>query len=399
MWDALGVAQIVQKMEADGRTVAGWVKTMLDAGCDTFYRTDETGRVTGFFDWDTGRYRNLPPAARRVTAAGLRAQQRPVAENAGASLLNMGDGVLLLEFHSKMNTLDEAVIEMMAEARRVLAEDDSVVGLVVGNDGENFCAGANIAVVAGAAEQGQLEQIRAAVTSLQNTLTAFRYSPKPVVTAVHNRALGGGAEVVMGGWRAVAHAESYIGLVEPGVGLVPAAGGVTALVRRILSAAMRVPHTDPLPAAQQILQTIGMAKVGGSAAESRALGYLRDTDRVVMNRDHLLFAAKQEALSLAAIAAGPPAPAQLFAGGRDLLAALESGVWMMQQAGFISAHDALIGRKLAFIIAGGDLSAPQWVDEQHFLNLEVDAFIELAATEKTQARIRHMLKTGKPLRN
>jgi 3-hydroxyacyl-CoA dehydrogenase len=234
---------------------------------------------------------------------------------------------------------------------------------------------------------------------LQETLLAFRRSPKPVVVAVHSRALGGGAEVVLGSSRVVAHAESYIGLVETGVGLIPAAGGVTEFVRRQLSPAMRVNHTDPLPLAQQILQTIGFAKVGASAAESRVLGFLTGQDRVVMNRDQLLYEGKQEVLAMAAQGYTPPPATDLFAGGRDLLAALKAGLWQLRQAGQISGHDALVGGKLAWIIAGGDLSAPQWLPEEHFLALELEAFIELATTEKTQARIRHMLDTGKPLRN
>jgi 3-hydroxyacyl-CoA dehydrogenase len=271
--------------------------------------------------------------------------------------------------------------------------------MVIGNEGEAFCAGANLFVLVMAAQQGMLDQVETQLKNLQNILLAFRYSPKPVVVAVHNQALGGGAEVVLGGSRVVAHAESYIGQVEPGVGLVPAAGGVTGLVRRILSKAMQVPHTDPLPLAQTILETIGMAKIGTSAAESAELGFLEATDRIIMNRDHLLYEAKQEVLVMVAEGYIPPAPAQLYAGGRNLYATLKMGLWLMQQSGAITEHEALIGNKLAYIISGGDLSASQLVDEQYFLNLEREAFLELLKTEKTQARIRHMLEQGKPLRN
>jgi 3-hydroxyacyl-CoA dehydrogenase len=162
---------------------------------------------------------------------------------------------------------------------------------------------------------------------------------------------------------------------------------------------MQVQHADPLPLAQQVFETIGLAKVGTSAAENRELGFLGPHDRIVMNRDQLLHEAKQEVLSMVAAGYVPPPPAQLYAGGRDLYAALKMGVWLMQQGGFITEHEALIGDKLAFIIAGGDLSAPQWVDEQYFLDLEGRAFMELVATEKTQARMWHMLQEGKPLRN
>lgn len=398
LWDALGVAPTVLKMEESGHTIAPWVKEMLAAGCESFYRV-ENGRVTGYYEWNTKAYIDLSPHPKQINIDTLRSQNRELERNNSASILDMGDGVLLLEFHSKMNALDEDVIKMMGQAQTMLEQDDSHVGLVIGNEGENFCVGANLFLIAMTAQQGTTGQLEQMVQAVQQALLAFRYSPKPVVAAVHGRVLGGGAEVALAASRVVAHAESYIGLVEPGVGLVPAAGGVTALVRRILSAGMQVNHADPLPLAQQIFETIGLAKVGASAAESRDLGFLTPTDRIVMNRDHLLYEAKQEVLSLAAHGYTPPAPAQLYAGGRNLKAALKMGVWLMQQAGYISQHDLLIGNWLAHIIAGGNLSGEQWVSEQYFLDLERRAFVELAATEKSQARMWHMLKEGKPLRN
>ena len=398
LWDALGVADVAARMAADGLPVADWVNTMLGHGIDSFYRVED-GRVTGFYNWDSGGYCNLPPTPKQLHLADLRRDRRRVAGNAGASLFDAGDGVLLLEFHSKMNTIDLDIIALLAEARHMLAVRDDIVGLVIGNEGDNFCAGANISLVAMAAQQNRLDQIETALHSLQETLLAFKYSAKPVVVAVHNRVLGGGVEILLGSTRVVAHAESYIGLVEAGVGLVPAAAGVTTLVERRLSQIMRRQAADPLPGAQQILETIGLAKVSGSAAEAVEPGYLRPTDRIIMNGNHLLHEAKQEVLALVATGHTSPPPAQLYAGGRDLFAALKQGVWTMQQSGHLSDHDALIGEKLAYIIAGGDGSAPQWVNEQHFLALESAAFLELAVTEKTQARIEHMLETGKSLRN
>jgi 3-hydroxyacyl-CoA dehydrogenase len=398
LWDMLGVAETAATMEASGHAVAGWVKEMLAAGCDSFYRR-ENGRIAGHYDWNAKAYAGLPANPKQIKIDDLRRAGKELHRNDSASLLDMGDGVLLLEFHSKMNSIDEAMVNMMAQAKSLLDTDDAYVGLVIGNEGENFCVGANLFMVAMAAQQGMLDQIEKMGIALQNVLMAFRYSPKPVVAAVHQRALGGGAEIVLGASRVVAHAESYIGLVEPGVGLVPAAGGITTLVRRILSSGMRVEHTDPLPLAQQIFETIGLAKVGSSAAESRELGYLAPNDRIVMNRDHLLFEARQEVLNLVKSGYAPPPPAQLYAGGRNLKAALKMGVWLTRQANYISDHDALIGEKLAHIIAGGDLSGEQWVSEQYFLNLERRAFLELATTEKSQARMWHMLQSGKPLRN
>jgi len=220
-----------------------------------------------------------------------------------------------------------------------------------------------------------------------------------VVAAVHGMALGGGAEIALGCSRIVAHAESYIGLVESGVGLVPAGGGLKELVRRSISAVMENPEADPLPAAQKILETVALGKVSSSAAEAADWGFGGANDRVVMHRDHLLDEAKQEVLAMVADGYLPPPPARLYAGGRDLYAALKIWAWSMQQAGYASDHDVLVVDKIARVVAGGELSAPQWVSEEYFLGLERDAFAELAATAKTQERIRHMLETGKPLRN
>jgi 3-hydroxyacyl-CoA dehydrogenase len=398
LWDKLGVAGAVARMEADGLSVAPWVKEMLAGGYDRFYQV-EKGRVTGFYDWVSKQYQPLPAEPKQITIDDLRNAGRVLQQNSSASILDMGDGVLLLEFHAKMNAIDEEMIEMMVRAKSLLDQEDQYVGLVIGNEGQNFCAGANLFAIGLAAQQGMFDKIDELVRTVQNVLTGFRYSPKPVVVAVHQRALGGGAEIVLSGSRVVAHAESYIGQVEPGVGLVPAGGGVAALVRRIISKGMQIEHADPLPLANKVFETIGLAKVGASAAESRELGFLGPDDRIVMNRDHLLYEAKQELLHMVAEGYVPDPPAQLYAGGRDLKAALKMGVWLMQQASYISEHDRLIGDKLAHIICGGDLSGPQWVDEQYFLDLEREAFVELARTEKTQARIWHMLEHGKPLRN
>jgi 3-hydroxyacyl-CoA dehydrogenase len=397
LWDKLGVAAAAARLEASGREVAPWVKAMLAAGCNSFYRV-EAGRVTGYYDWHSRAYKDMPANPRHIMIANLRDAGRERHQNNRASIHDLGDGVLLLEFHAKMNAIDDDLVKMMAQAQAMLANDD-YVGLVIGNEGENFCVGANVFVVATAAQQGRFDRIEQMGRAFQKVLHGFRYSSKPVVVAVHSRALGGGAEIVLNASRVVAHAESAIGLVEPGVGLVPAGGGVAALVRRLISPGMQVEYADPLPPAQTVFETIGLAKVGASAAENRELGFLGPGDRIVMNRDRLIYEAKQEVLSMVAAGYGPPPPAQLYAGGRDLYAALKMGVWLMQQGGFITEHEALIGDKLAFIIAGGDLSAPQWVDEPYFLDLESRAFMELVATEKTQARMWHMLQEGKPLRN
>jgi 3-hydroxyacyl-CoA dehydrogenase len=398
LWDKLGVAETVQKMEASGLTIAPWVTAMLAAGHETFYQYDH-GKAISYYDPVSQSYKAIPQDPRKIIIDDLRAAGKELKRNGSASLLDLDDGVLLLEFHAKMNALDDDIMKMMITARQKL-DEDGVKGLVIGNQGENFCVGANIFTMAVGAQQGMFDQIDQAAKTLQDILMAFRYSPKPVVAAPFGMALGGGAEVVLAASRCVAHAESYIGLVEVGVGLIPAGGGIKELVRRIMSKGMQVSeYTLPLTLAERIFETIGQAKVGTSAAESRELGYLSDQDRIVMNRDFLLHEAKQEVLTMVEEGYTAPVPAKIFAAGRDTLAALKLGVWMYQQGGYLSEHDTLIGDKLATAICGGNLSAPQWVDEQHFLDLERAGFVALTKEAKTVQRMWHMLQNSKPLRN
>lgn len=398
LWDLLGVEETADRLEASGVEVAEWVKEMLFAEIGSFYRRED-GWVTGYYDWNGKQYVDLLYDEHHIRVEDLAKLEEPQASNESASLHNLGDGVLLLEFHSKMNAIDAGIIEMLERAALELAEGDQF-GLVIGNDGPNFCVGANLVEVVTAAGAGDIESVRAMTDRLQKALQALRYGPKPVVAAVHGMALGGGAEVALGCDRIVAHAESYIGLVEAGVGLLPAGGGLKELVRRTLGPVMAAdPGADPLPLANGLLETVAMAKTSTSAAEARELGFLGEADVIVMHRDRLLHEAKRQVLAMAEGGYLPPAPLRLWAGGRDLLAALEIAVWSLAQAGFASEHDALVARKVARVISGGDGSAPEWLDEQHFLDLEGDAFAALVATEKTQERIQHTLKTGKPLRN
>jgi 3-hydroxyacyl-CoA dehydrogenase len=397
LWDKLGVAATADRMEASGIEVEEWVKEMLFAEIDSFYRIED-GWVTGVYDWTSQSYTDLLYDEHHIRVEDLHKSAKPLAQNRSASLHDLGDGVLLLEFHSKMNAIDGDLITMMRTALTHL-ESDAYYGLVIGNDGPNFSVGANLKFVGQAALAGDLDSIRAGTQELQEALQAFRYASKPVVAAVHGMALGGGAEIALGVSRIVAHAESYIGLVEVGVGLVPAGGGLKELVRRVVGPVAENSQGDPLAAANRLLETVAMAKVSSSATEALEMGFLGPRDRIIMHRDHLLFEAKQEVLAMMSDGYLPPPPARIWAGGRDLFAALKIAVWSLVQAGWASEHDALVAEKVAWVLAGGDLSTPQWVDESYFLELESEAFIELVGTEKTQARIRHMLETGKPLRN
>jgi 3-hydroxyacyl-CoA dehydrogenase len=397
LWDEVGVAETVAKMKADGYEVAPWVEAMLARGQSTFYQK-VNGQLVGAFDWAEQAIAGISPPVGVLRVEDLHRQGAEVERNKSASLLDAGDGVLLLEIHSKANAIDDGVVLMMEKAVEVLA-DDAWLGLVIGNDGANFCVGANLMGVGQLAAQGDWAGIDEASRRLQMALSGLRQCSKPVIAAVHGMALGGGAEIALGVDRVVAAAESYFGLVEAGVGLLPAGGGLKELVRRHLNPVMAPPEGDPLPVAQKLLELVAMAKVSGSAAEARELGFLGPNDRIVMNRDFLLAEACQEVLTMAADGYVTPAPGLLWAGGRDLLAVFEIAVWSLAQAGFASPHDALIARNVGKVLAGGDASASSWLPEEHFLRLEREGFVALVKTEKTQARMKAMLETGKPLRN
>ena len=397
IWDALGVADGIKYIQEAGQDVADWVTEMSNAGVDSFYRTDDAGRVVSFYDWDATEHRPLPEMDGHIEVANLRRANDPVASNRSASLHDLGEGVLLMEFHSKANAIDDDMVAMFETARQQL-DDGDWVGLVIGNDGSNFCVGADLRMVLGAAKEGDSDGIQQGSRRLQNALAALRRHRKPVVAAVHGMALGGGAEIAMAADRIVAHSESYIGLVEVGVGLLPAGGGLMELVRRVVNPVMQVDHADPLPPLQKVFETVAMAKVSKSAEDAREMGFLRSSDRVVMHRDLLLSEARDEVLDLAD-GYVPEPEAVLYAAGRNLLAALDVGAWSLAQSGWASPHDVHIAHRVAHVLCGGDGSMPERLPESHFLQLEAEGFAALAVTKKTRERMEFMLKTGKPLRN
>jgi 3-hydroxyacyl-CoA dehydrogenase len=395
-WDALGVAETAERIRAEGVTLPGWIDQMLESGHPSFYRTDDRGQ-TSAYDPRTGAYRSAPLDPQAIVLRDLKASGKEVRRNASASLIDLGDGVLCLEFHSKANSLDADVTEMVRQAKEEV--ERNWTALVVGNQGQHFCAGANLVFVAQSAQAGELDAIERLIHDTQDAFMGLRHCRRPVVSAPFDMALGGGAEVTMAGARVCAHAEAHIGQVEPNVGLVPGGGGCKELLRRVVSPAMRVPGTDPLPILQQVLLTIAGSRVSGSAAEARELGFLADADHIVMNRDHLLAEAKGLALSLAPGYRPPEAGPVIWAGGLRVLAGLQLVIDQLVAAGRASEHDARIANHLAYILAGGDLSEPQWVEEQYILDLEREAFIALCHEPKSIERMWAMLKTGQPLRN
>ena len=397
IWDAIGVRESVARMEADGYPVAGWVHQMLAGGFETFYRHDKRGIVNGYYDPASGGYCDLPVDKRVMVVENLKAAGKVVEQNPGADLVDMGDGVLLLEFHTKANALDGDIMAMAQRGLERLNTDFDA--LVIGNQGQHFSAGANIMLIVMMAQQGQWDELGKVIADGQAIIQALRYAPKPVVTAPFGMALGGGAEMTMAGARSVAHAELYIGLVEFGVGLIPAWTGTKEMLRRVVSPVMETPNADVLPHLQKAFEQIALAKVSESAKQAREMGFLGASDPIVLNKDHHLAEAKRIALEMVAGGYRPMKPQKVWAAGRDALGALRMAVWQMVQAGYASEHDGKIANKLATVLTGGDLSAPGWVDEQYILDLEREAFISLAGEPKTQERIWHMLQNNKPLRN
>jgi 3-hydroxyacyl-CoA dehydrogenase len=324
-------------------------------------------------------------------------REKVVKKNAGASLVDLGDGVLALEFHSKMNAIGGDTIQMIHAGVKEAALNFSA--LVVGNEAPNFSAGANLMLLLLEAQEGNWDEIDIAIRAFQGATQALRFADVPVVVAPAGLTLGGGCEIALHGDRIQAAAESYIGLVEVGVGLIPGGGGTKEMLARAVDG-LPPNHGDVLPFVQRVFETIGFAKVSTSAADARRLGFLDEADRITMNRERLIADAKACALDRAREGYQRPAPrANILVGGDSVLAALKLGIHLAWRAGRITDHDAVVGRALANVLAGGALPHQTTVGEQYLLDLERDAFLKLCGERKTLERIQHTLKTGKPLRN
>jgi len=396
IWDMLGVKETMKRMKAEGYPAAKWVDEMLKNGVETFYQYKGDNKV-GAYDVSKKKYVKFKASEGFVFLKDLRGTKKEISKNAGASLYDIGDGAALVEFHTKMNALDDDIFAIASEALDRL--ENEFDGLVIGSEADNFSAGANLFMVVVAAQQGMWDQLDGAIRRLQGLNMRMRYSPKPVVIAPAGLALGGGCEITMHGSRVVAAAETYIGLVELGAGVIPAGAGTKEYMRRIINPAAKVESAETFPFIQKAFLQIGQAKVAVSAEEARSMGILGPQDRVVVNRDHLLTEAKKEALHMAASGYRPPAPELIYAPGRDMYGAMKIGAWAFKEGNYITEYDSHIASKLAYVMAGGDLSKPTWVSEQYILDLEREAFLSLCGEEKTQARMWSILQTGKPLRN
>lgn len=392
-WDAISVKKGVELIESLGQKPAQWVYDMLDAGFDSFYKVENGKRL--YYDIPTKSYKVIPGTDAFIILENL--SSNVVWKNSDASIYDLGDGILNVEFRSKMNTFGQGVSEALMKGI-TLAEKD-FRGLVVGNDStEAFSAGANLAMLFMFAVEQEFDEVNMMIAQFQKLITRLRYSSVPVIVAPHTLTLGGGCEAVLHADRVVAHAESYIGLVEVGVGLIPAGGGTKEMAAR---ASDLYQTGDPeLNILQSMFMNIATAKVSTSAQEAREMNYLRPTDQIVLNRSRLLAEAKQAAIELADNGYTQPKPrTDIKVQGKTGIALFKAGITAMRMGNYISDHDVKIADKLAYVICGGDLSSPQNVSEQYLLDLEREAFLSLTGEKKTLERIQSLLTGGKALRN
>ncbi|HLA95901.1 MAG TPA: 3-hydroxyacyl-CoA dehydrogenase/enoyl-CoA hydratase family protein [Pyrinomonadaceae bacterium] len=395
-WDAIGVAESAERMRKEGQAIPASVEKMLASGATSFYKNESGNR--SFYDLVVGEYKPMPDRHGVTVLKSVKERTGVIKSNPGASLIDLGDGVACLEFHSKMNSIGGDTVSMMNFSLDEV--EKNFKGLVVGNQGGNFSAGANIMMLLLAAQEEEWDDINLMVATLQRTIMRLRYSAKPVVTAPYGMTLGGGCEIAMHGNKARAAAETYLGLVEVGVGVIPAGGGTKEMTMRAMDAAKATPDADPLAFLKKAFELIGMGKVATSAQEAKAWGFFRDIDSISMNGDRLIADAKQDVLNLDSAGYVPPVQREdIFVMGESGQAAMKLALHMMKQGGFISDHDELIGKKLANVMSGGSMNHSAYVSEQYLLDLEREAFVSLCGERKTQDRIAAMLKTGKPLRN
>jgi 3-hydroxyacyl-CoA dehydrogenase len=383
-------------MRAEGQAIPANVEKMLAAGATSFYK-NENGNLS-FYDLVAGEYKPLPERPGVVVLKSVKERTGVIKTNPGASMIDLGDGVACLEFHSKMNSIGGDTVAMMNFALDEV--EKNFKGLVVGNQGGNFSAGANIMMLLLAAQEEEWDDINLMVRSLQNAIMRLRYSAKPVVVAPYGLTLGGGCEMSMHGNKIRAAAETYMGQVEVGIGVIPAGCGTKEMTMRAMDAAKKTPDADPLAFLKKTFELLGMGKVATSAQEAREWGFLRDSDSISMNGDRLIADAKQEVLNMDASGFIPPVKREdVFVLGESAQAAMKLALHMMKRGGYISDHDELIGKKLANVMSGGTMNHPAEVSEQYLLDLEREAFVSLCGERKTRDRIAAMLKTGKPLRN
>ena len=386
VWDALGFEATARRIESEGRPLPENIQRMLSSGAKSFYRpADRDGAPhTEYFDLCRATYNEIEERPGILALTDVKRARGVMKKNAGASLVDIGDGVLCLEFHSKMNSIGGDQVAMIHAG--IEETTRNFQAMVIANEGENFSVGANLMLVLLAAQEGEWDELNATVNAFQQANMALKYAPKPVVAAPFGMTLGGGCEIALHAARVQASAELYIGMVEAGVGVIPGGGGCKEAILR-------------LGDAKRAFELIGYAKVSSSAEEARHLGLLRDGDTVSMNRERLIADAKAQALAVAENYAPGVARQDIKVGGDNTYALLKIGLYMARQGNYITEYDTVVGEKLAYVLSGGRSTGEETVSEQYLLDLEREAFLSLCGRPETQQRMQHMLKTGKPLRN
>ncbi|KML45330.1 3-hydroxyacyl-CoA dehydrogenase/enoyl-CoA hydratase family protein [Cytobacillus firmus] len=392
-WDAIGVEKSVRKMEEAGEEVPAWVKEMLEKGINSFYKEEEGQK----YFYHNGEYRLIEENPKVINLKQLKKQKGVIKKNTGASLVDIGDGVALLEFHSQSNAIGLDIIQMINFA--VDEVEKNYKGLVIGNQGKNFCVGANLGMILMEAQDDNIYELDMVVRHFQNAMMKIKYSAKPVVAAPFGMTLGGGAEVCLPAAHIQASSETYMGLVEVGVGLIPGGSGNKELYLKHLENMPNGVEFDLQKVANKVFESIAMAKVSTSGEEARDNNFLNLADGISVNGDHLLYDAKQAVLALHKKGYKPPVRKKVPVVGETGYATLLLGAQAMLYSGYISEHDLKIAKKLAYVIAGGKVPYGTEVDEQYLLDLEREAFLSLVAEPKSQQRMQHMLLKGKPLRN
>lgn len=405
IWDAIGVKEAVARLEKDGRPVPALVTRLLKADASSFYKQDGTTRL--YFDFDANAYKPVTKSDKAISLAVLRGNNKVLEKNAGASLIDLGDGVAALEFHTKMNAIDADIGDMMQTYLDKV--EQNFAGLVITNEAENFSVGANLMLVMLEAQQKNWDNLNRFIKAFQDVGMALRYSKKPVVAAPFGLTLGGGCEIAMTSDAICAAAETYVGLVEVGVGLIPAGGGCKNLIlnmeKRFLEKYKGAGgwggkvDGGPMPRTQAVFETIAFAKVATSAREGQDLGYFKKTDRVVMNRDHLTHEAKQMVLEMAKTYVPSQARQDIIMAGEGGHMAIRAAIRGFRSMNQITEHDAVIADKLAYILTAGNRASQTRVSEQEILDLEREAFLSLCGEPKTLERMGYMLMNNKPLRN
>ena len=414
MWDAAGVRETVARMRALNLPVSRGVEVLLDSSPESapvsWYSTDGPQ----CYNPTTGAWEAIPQQPGHARVADFRRSHGVVRSNSGASLVDLGDGIGCIELHSLKNAIGGDVVSMIASVLNPASDAvRDFAGFVISGDRDNFSVGANLMQLLLAAQEGEWEEVDGAIRGFQQMTANLKFCPRPVVVAPFGMTFGGGAEICLHAARRQPHAETYIGLVESGVGLIPGGGGTKEMLLRAVDAATALAPPDPRDpssrfaqsaemqtALKRALETIAMAKVATSAAEARSMGLLARSDRITVNRERLLLDAKAQALALAEAGYAAPLPrTQIPAPGLGALGTMETGIFLMGEAGFASEHDQKVARWAAYILAGGRVTAGSLVSEQYLLDLEREAFLSLSGERKTQERIAYTLKTGKPLRN